>query len=169
MLAQTGGRASQLPRGGGELIRSTRDRAAAERGVLERGEESPGREMWRGEKIAEGGHGSERNPPLLGRVVEVHDGLLAAPFLEKDLQRIEVLAARQTILEQLEARPLRSPHQLDELPPLVLLDAADEDPSVAALHEAEGLDRLGAEPRGDEAAVRKVLVGQLENSGHAFL
>ena len=38
-------------------------------------------------------------------------------------------------------------HDLDELLPLVLLDAADEDPAVAALHEAERLDRL--RPRRD--------------------
>ena len=51
----------------------------------------------------------------------------------------------------------------------MLLDAADEDPAVAALHEAERLDGLRAEPRRDQAAVRPELERQLEDRGERFL
>src|SRR6185436_9455832 len=47
--------------------------------------------------------------------------------------------------------------------------AADEDPAVATLHEAERLDRLRAQSRGDEAAVRPVLEGELEDRDQRLL
>src|SRR5207249_5975709 len=97
------------------------------------------------------------------------DRLLAAPLLEEDLEGVEVRPARQTAPEQLESRPFGPAHEVDETLPLVLLDRAQEDPAVAALHEAERLDRLLAEPRGDEARVGPVLEGQLEDGRDAFL
>src|SRR5882724_670337 len=90
-------------------------------------------QMRRGEQIAQRRHRRERDAALLRGVVEFRHRLLAAPLLEEDLQGVEVLATCQPVLEELEARPLRAAHQLDELLPLVLFDAADEDPAVAAL------------------------------------
>src|SRR5207245_2771837 len=78
-------------------------------------------------------------------------------------------AAGDPVLEQLHRRPFRIAHEVDEAPPLVLLDAAEEDPAVAALHEAERLDRLRAEARCDETAVGIELEGELEDRRDAFL
>src|SRR5262249_40219628 len=80
-----------------------------------------------------------------------------------------VLAAREAVLEELETGPLRIPHQLDPLVPLVLLDAAEKHPTVAALDEVERLDRFLPEPRRHQSHVWPVLEGQLENRGDALL
>src|SRR5437870_10966322 len=101
--------------------------------------------MRRGDQVAHRRDRRERDATALRRLVELRDGLLATPLLEEHLQGVEVGAARQTVREQLEARPLGVAHDLDEALPLVLLDGAQEDPAVAALHEAERLDRLLAE------------------------
>ena len=134
------------------------------------GDEEPARaEVGRGDEVAHGGDGRERDATALRRRVEFLDRLIAAPLLEKDLQGVEVGPARQAAGEQLETRPLGVAHEVDEALPLVLLDGAEEDPTVAALHEAERLDRLLPEPRGDEARVGPELEGQLEDGGDAFL
>ena len=70
--------------------------------------------------------------------------------LQHQLERVPVGATREAVLEQLDAGPLRIAHELDERLPLVLFDAAEEDPAVAALEEVERLDRLLAEARGDQ-------------------
>src|SRR5262249_60532789 len=102
-----------------------------------------------------------RHATSLGLLVEGLHRLLAAPLLEEDLEGVEVLAARQAVAEDLHLRPLGRPHHLDELLPLVLLDAAHEDPSVAALHEAERLEGLRAQARADEPAVRPEIESEL--------
>src|SRR5262245_53174489 len=137
--------------------------------MRERREEAARGEMRRREEIAHRRDRRERHAPTLCRVVELLDRLLAAPLLQEHLQRVEVRAARETVREELHLGPLRPAHDLDELPPLVLLDAADEDPAVAALHEAERLDRLRAEARGDEAAVGPELERELEDRRETFL
>src|SRR5262249_37572173 len=116
-----------------------------------------------------GRHRRERHAAALRRLVELLDRLLAAPLLEEDLERVEVGAAREPVLEQLHRRPLRIPHDLDEVSPLMLFDAAQEDPAVLALHEAEGLDRLGPQARRDQAAVWPEAEGELEDGGQRLL
>src|SRR2546428_5778489 len=155
--------------GGGRLGGRPRHGARARRGMLDGDEEAARAEMRRGDQIAHGRDGRERDATALRGCVERPHGLLAAPLLEEDLQGVEVGAGRETVPEQLETRPFGVAHDLDEALPLVLLDGAEEDPAVAALHEAERLDGLLAEPRGDEARVGPVLEGQLEDGGDAFL
>src|SRR5207253_1194993 len=128
-----------------------------------------GAEVRRGEQVAHGRDRGERHAAALRRLVELLYRLLAAPLLQEDLERVEVRAPREAVGEELDRRPLRVAHDVDQTLPLVLLDAAEEDPPVAALHEAERLDRLGAQPRSDETAVGPELEGELEDGRQALL
>src|SRR5207245_8060813 len=109
--------------------------------------------VLRVDQVASSRDRGKRDSVALSLLEDLLYRLLAAPLLEENLERVEVRAAREAIGEELDRRPLGVAHDVDQALPLVLLDAAEEDPPVAALHEAERLDRLGAQARGDETAV----------------
>src|SRR2546428_6740329 len=169
MLAEARRGRAQRPRRGGELVGRARHGERAGHGMLDGGEEAACLQVRRGEQVAHGRDRGERDAAALGRLVELLYRLLAAPLLEENLERVEVRAAREAVGEELDRRPLGVAHDVDQALPLVLLDAAEEDPPVAALHEAERLNRLGAQPRGDETAVGPELEGELEDGRQALL
>src|SRR5260370_4341213 len=91
--------------------------------------------------------GANGTRPRLYLFVEIEYGLLADPFLEKNPERLPVLSALEPVGENLLARPLGITHHVDEVLPLMLLDATQEDPAVLALHRFHWLNRLAPQPR----------------------
>src|SRR5207249_10481909 len=126
-------------------------------------------EMRRGEEVPHGRDGSEGDAAALRGLVELVDGSVAAPLLEERLEGVEVGAPGEAVGEDLEPTPFGVAHEVHEALPLVLLDRTEKEPPVATLDEAERLDWLPAEARGDEAGVGPELEGQLEDRRHRLL
>src|ERR1700730_9232210 len=110
-------------------------------------------QMFGAEQVAHRRDRCERDPPRLHLFVEIEYGLLADPFLEENPERLPVVAALEPIGENFLARPLGIAHHVDEVLPLMLLDATQEDPAVLALHRFDRLNRLLAQPRRHKSPV----------------
>src|SRR5512146_1194667 len=121
------------------------------------------------EQVAHGRDRRERDAPRLRLLVEVKRALLLEPVLQENFECVPVDAALEPVGEDFFRRPLRVPHHLDEVAPLMLLDAADENVTVAALHHLERLDRLLPQPRGDHVHVGPELEEQLHLRGQRFV
>src|SRR5712692_10559770 len=126
-------------------------------------------QMLGAEQVAHRRHRCERDPPRLYLFVEIEYGLLADPFFEETPERLPVIAALQPVRENFLARPLGIAHHVDEVLPLMLLDAAQENPAVFALHRFHWLNRLATQPRRDHSHVRPELEGQFEDARQRLL
>src|SRR5262245_33278411 len=114
MLAERWGRRAQLPRRRGQLVRCSGYRERFHTRLAQLSKKTARLEMLRCEQIAHRGHRCEWDPALLRGVVDGVDALLLSPLLQKNLERVPVLRARQPIGKQFHFGPLGPTHELDE-------------------------------------------------------
>jgi len=125
-------------------------------------EESPAAQVLLGSHLREREDGREADPARLACVEQVLDPPACEPLLEMQLHDVPVLRAADGVLEQLELRPFRPTHELDEPGPLVLLDHRQEDQAVRAAVDAPRVQQPLAEARRDLLCIGVVGEGLLE-------
>ena len=111
----------------------------------------------------------EWHPPRLHLFVEIQYSMLADVLLEHRAQRVPVCAAQEAVGEDIHACPFGIAHHVDEVLPLMLLDAARVDVAVLGLEGFRPAESASGRAGRDHFHVRPVLEGQLQLRRDGFL
>ena len=110
-------------------------------------------------------HRGEGDAAGLALVEELGHGVGRGPLGEVDVQDVLGGVAAVPVGEDLEGRPFRRSHELDQTLPLVLLDRDDEDGAVGDVEDLPRVDEPDAEAVGHLAPVRVADEGRLQDPG----
>ncbi len=100
---------------------------------------------------------------------EVEHFPIAGELPDEQVDRVDIGAAREAVLEDLLTGPLRISHHLYEPIPLGIFEAGQHDLGVGTIVDAPGTDAAMAQAAGAQSSVSVVDQAQLHHRDQAFL